>query len=132
MNVDMGNSQLNNIWIIDTTLRDGEQSPGVNLASEERINIAKMLAGAGVDELEAGIPAMGPHARKGLSEINRMGLSSRITGWCRAMKSDIGAAEQCGLSSVHISFPVSDRQLNAFGKDKTWVLNCIEELLPFA
>ena len=128
----MGNSQVNNIWIIDTTLRDGEQSPGVNLSSEERKNIAKMLTGAGVNELEAGIPAMGLDARKELSEINRLGLSSRITGWCRALKRDIESAELCGLSSVHISFPVSKRQLDSFGKDKAWVLNCIESLLPFA
>ena len=128
----MGNSQLNNIWIIDTTLRDGEQSPGVNLDSEERINIAKMLTGVGVNELEAGIPAVGPEARKELLEINRLGLSSRITGWCRALKSDIEAAEQCCLRSVHISFPVSERQLNSFGKDEAWVLNSIEEIMPFA
>ncbi len=128
----MVNSQLNNIWIIDTTLRDGEQSPGVYFKPQERINIAKMLAGAGVNELEAGIPAMGPDARKELSEINRLDLSSRITGWCRALKSDIDCAAECGLSSVHISFPVSKRQLDAFGRDESWVLECLDEIIPYA
>lgn len=128
----MENSQLNNIWIIDTTLRDGEQSPGVNFRPEERIVLAKMLAGAGVNELEAGIPAMGSDARKELKKINELGLGCRVTGWCRAVKSDIEFAEECGLNSIHISFPVSERQLNAFNKDEVWVLECLEDILPFA
>ena len=132
VNAEMGNSQLNNIWIIDTTLRDGEQSPGVHFNPEERIIIAKMLAGAGVNELEAGIPAMGIEARKELSTISGLSLSSRITGWCRALKGDLESAEECGLTSVHLSFPVSKRQLNAFGKDESWVLNTLHEIIPFA
>ena len=128
----MGNSQLKNIWIIDTTLRDGEQSPGVDFNPQERMVIAKMLAGAGVNELEAGIPSMGTDARKELSEINRLGLTSRITGWCRALESDIESAAECGLSSVHISFPVSKRQLDAFSKDESWVLETLEVIVPYA
>ena len=132
INTNMLDSQLNNIWVIDTTLRDGEQSTGICFRPEERLVIAKMLAGAGVNELEAGIPAMGPEARKELTEISRLGLPSRITGWCRALKNDINLAEKCGLNSIHISFPVSDRQLNAFGKDRSWVINCLDEILPLA
>ena len=128
----MGNSQLNNIWIIDTTLRDGEQSPGVYFSTQERITVAKMLVGAGVNELEAGIPAMGTDARRGLSEINRLGLLSRVTGWCRAIKSDIDFAAECGLSSVHISFPVSIRQLNAFGRNESWVLESLYEINKYS
>ena len=128
----MENSQVNNIWIIDTTLRDGEQSPGVAFRPEERIIIAKMLSGAGVNELEAGIPAMGPAAKRELSAINHLGLSSRITAWCRALKNDIESAKECGLNSVHISFPVSERQLNAFCRDETWVINTLNEILSFA
>lgn len=128
----MMNSKLNNIWIIDTTLRDGEQSPGVCFRPEDRIVIAKILNETGINELEAGIPAMGGAARKELSAINGLGLSSRITGWCRALKIDIESAEQCGLNSVHISFPVSDRQLNAFGKGCSWVLKSLEDIIPFA
>lgn len=121
-----------NIWIIDTTLRDGEQSPNVSFGSEEKILIAKMLANAGVNELEAGIPAMGEKVRKILTAIKRLHLPCRVTGWCRAVKSDIALAEQCGLKSVHISFPVSKRHLNAFGKDESWIFDRIEEILPIA
>ena len=128
----MGTSQPDNIWIIDTTLRDGEQSPGVYFKAEARVELAKMLAGAGVNELEAGIPAMGERARKNLRNIVSLELDCRITGWCRADKKDIELAEQCGLNSVHISFPVSERQLNSFGKDEAWVLKSIEEIMPMA
>jgi homocitrate synthase NifV len=121
-----------NIWIIDTTLRDGEQSPGVRFTPEQRILIAKMLAGAGVNELEAGIPAMGPDAMRDIMAINGLNLSSRITGWCRATKEDIEAALKCDLTSIHISFPVSERHLSVFNKDISWVMNTIDELIPFA
>ena len=106
----------NNIWIIDTTLRDGEQSPGVCFSADEKVLIAKMLAGAGVNELETGIPAMGSGVMEELAAINRLDLSCRTTGWCRAVKSDVESALRCGFKSVHISFPVSERQLNAFEK----------------
>lgn len=121
-----------NIWIIDTTLRDGEQSPGVCFTPEQRILIAKMLAGAGVNEIEAGIPIMGPDAIRDIKAINRLNLRSRITGWCRATKEDIEAAERCGLSSIHISFPVSERQLNVFNKERDWVFDTLDDLIPFA
>ena len=126
----MENSQPKNIWIIDTTLRDGEQSPGVYFKARARVDLAKMLAGAGVHELEAGIPAMGETARNDLRNIIRLGLDCRITGWCRADITDIELAEQCGLNSVQISFPVSKRQLNSFGKKEAWVLKSIEEIMP--
>ena len=121
-----------NIWVIDTTLRDGEQAPGVCFSPEQRIMIAEMLDRAGVNELEAGIPAMGPDAVKGLMAVNSLNLSSRITGWCRAKKGDIEAAERCGLKSIHISFPLSDRHLNVFNKERSWVFDTLDDLIPFA
>jgi homocitrate synthase NifV len=124
--------RADNIWIIDTTLRDGEQAPGVYLDPEQRIMIAQMLDAAGINELEAGIPAMGPDAIKELAAIAGLGLKSRITGWCRAVKGDIEAALKCDLKSIHISFPVSERHLSVFNKDISWVMNTIDELIPFA
>jgi homocitrate synthase NifV len=121
-----------NIWIIDTTLRDGEQSPGVCFTPEQRIMIAQMLDAAGVNELEAGIPAMGSDAKKEVAAIARLGLKSRITGWCRAVKGDIEAALKCDLTSIHISFPVSARHLSVFNKDISWLMNTIDEIVPFA
>ncbi len=124
--------ETKNIWIIDTTLRDGEQSPGVSFNRNERVTIAKMLAGAGVNELEAGIPAMGKKARDNLATMVKLGLPCRITGWCRAVKRDIELAGKCGLDSIHISFPVSKSHLNTFGKDESWVLESINAILPIA
>jgi homocitrate synthase NifV len=120
------------IWIIDTTLRDGEQAPGVCFTPEQRIMIAQMLDAAGVNELEAGIPAMGPDVVKGIKAIAGLGLKSRVTGWCRATKADIEAAERCGLNSIHISFPLSKRLLGVFNKDIFWLMNAVDEIVPFA
>jgi homocitrate synthase NifV len=120
------------IWIIDTTLRDGEQSPGICFTREERTHIAKMLDEAGVNELEAGIPAMGTDAVKGIKAIAGLGLKGRVTGWCRAVKDDIDAAFKCDLESIHISFPVSERHLNVFNKNISWLMNAIDEIIPYA
>lgn len=120
------------VWIIDTTLRDGAQAPGVSFRSGVRVRIAEMLADAGVDELEAGIPAMGPGARQELSELISRGLPCRMTAWCRARQHDIDLAADCGMESIHVSFPVSSIHLNAFGKGESWVFEHLETLIPLA
>ena len=56
-------------WIIDTTLRDGEQTPGVSFDRAAKLAIARALDQAGIDELEVGIPAMGPEVREDIRRI---------------------------------------------------------------
>jgi len=123
---------MKTVWIIDTTLRDGEQAPGVVFCSSVRMRIAEMLAEAGVDELEAGIPAMCAGVRRELSALISRRLPCRITAWCRAKQQDIDLAAECGMESIHVSFPVSSIHLNAFGKDESWVLENLETLIPLA
>jgi homocitrate synthase NifV len=120
------------VSIIDSTLRDGEQSPGVVFSIEDKIVIASMLADAGVDELEAGIPAMGPEEREHIRILNGLGLSCAITPWLRAREEDLDDAAETGVKRVHISFPVSDIHLSVMKKTRDSILQNLTRLIPLA
>lgn len=122
----------NNIYIIDSTLRDGEQAPGVSFNRRDKLRLAEMLADTGVDELEAGTPALGGEERNCIRDIVNLHLPCRISCWCRAKREDLESAATVKTEGVHISFPVSSILWKATGKNETWVLNTMEELLPAA
>ncbi len=118
--------------MIDSTLRDGEQAPGVAFSATDKIHIADMLVEAGIDELEVGIPAMGNQECGTIRLLRKHIDGVRLTPWCRALQQDINLAENCELGSVHISFPVSSILMNALGKNMDWVRRQLEVLLPEA
>ncbi|MFG0250192.1 MAG: homocitrate synthase [Phycisphaeraceae bacterium JB051] len=121
-----------NCWIVDTTLRDGEQAPGVAFTPDQKFAIATALAAVGVDEIEVGTPAMGPAERQTIAQIVDLNLPVRLTAWCRARKQDMQWALSTGVKSVHLSLPVSQIHLRAIGKDMTWVYDELHELVPWA
>jgi homocitrate synthase NifV len=96
------------IYLVDTTLRDGEQTAGVVFANREKIQIAKMLDEVGVDEIEAGIPVMGGAEKEAITAIAKLGLKARIMTWNRAVIKDIQESLQCGVDAVAISIATSD------------------------
>jgi len=116
-------------WIIDTTLRDGEQAPGVSFGRAAKLAISRALDRAGVDELEVGIPAMGPQVRQDIRHMAALGLKCRLSVWCRAHLDDLAAAARCRVGGVHFSFPVSAIHLDALGRDRAWVLSQMHALV---
>lgn len=67
------------VRVVDTTLRDGEQRAGIALGFNEKIEIAKMLDGLGIYQIEAGIPAMGGDEKISIKKIAALGLKSKIS-----------------------------------------------------
>jgi homocitrate synthase NifV len=124
--------QTRRVYLIDTTLRDGEQAPGVAFDRQAKLAIARHLDNIGINEIEVGTPAMGPAVQRDIRSIVALNLDCRITAWCRALTDDILAAVACGVPSVHISWPVSDLQLAAINKDRAWVMTQLNTLLPLA
>jgi 2-isopropylmalate synthase len=93
------------IRIFDTTLRDGEQTPGVSLTMEDKIEIARQLSKLGVDVIEAGSPMSSEGEKRVVKEIAAAGLESEVCGLARATRSDIDAALDCDVDVVHVFIP---------------------------
>ncbi|HBQ24973.1 MAG TPA: homoaconitate hydratase, partial [Syntrophomonas sp.] len=96
------------VYIVDTTLRDGEQTAGVVFTNQEKVQIARYLDQIGVDQIEAGIPVMGGFEKDCIKEIVSLGLKSSIMAWNRAVISDIKQSLCCGVDAVAISISTSD------------------------
>ena len=119
-------------YLLDTTLRDGEQAPGVVFSLKDKLLICSLLDKAGLPEIEAGTPAMGANEIEDIKTICRQGFKFKTLSWCRALKADIDKAILTGTNGVHISFPVSEIHLNAMGKAKGWIYDTMKEILPYA
>ena len=120
------------VHVVDTTLRDGEQAPRVAFSAAERMELATMLAGAGIAEIEVGIPAMGEDEIEAIRGVVRLTLPTQLTCWTRAVESDILSAAACGTPFVHISFPTSRLQLELNGRDEDAQLEQVDRLVDIA
>jgi len=99
------------VEILDSTLREGEQTPGVTFSVEEKLIIAQLLDDFGVDIIEAGHPRVSEDIFRSVREITHQGYNAEILAHCRAMKEDIDIALSCDVDWVGIFFCVSNQRL---------------------
>ena len=99
------------VRIFDTTLRDGEQTPGVSLTPDQKLAIAIQLDILGVDVIEAGFPVISEGESKAVKMIVTEGLSAEICGLARTSRQDIDAAVDAGLNYIHTFIATSDIHL---------------------
>ena len=120
--------------IVDTTLRDGEQTPGLAMTKKQKVEAALLLDACGVYQIEAGIPAMGGCEIDAIAEIMQLRKNSKISSWNRVNLDDIKKSIECAPDIIHISIPVSYVLIySKLNKNKTWVtknlVSCIEYVL---
>lgn len=125
--------QERKIFVVDTTLRDGEQTAGVVFANREKVRIARFLDEMGVHQIEAGVPVMGGDEKEAISSICRAGLKASIMGWNRPVISDIEASLECGVDAVAISISTSDIHIKyKLQASREWVLEKVVKAVEFA
>ena len=105
-------SDVDRVHIFDTTLRDGEQSPGISLNTAEKVEIAQQLARLGVDVIEAGFPITSPGDFEAVEKISRVVEGPVICGLARTHKADIdaawGAVKDAARPRIHTFISTSD------------------------
>jgi homocitrate synthase NifV len=126
-------TNLQRIGISDSTLRDGEQAPGVSFTLVEKMAIALALEEAGVDEIEAGTPAIGDKEAEEIAAIGSVLHRAQPIAWCRMTRADVDAARKTGLKRVNLSIPLSDIQMQAKLKmNRAAIVSRIRDVISYA
>lgn len=109
-------------YLVDTTMRDGEQSPGFAMTAEQKLAIARILDAAGIYQIEAGIPAMSAYETDTIARMVDERKQTKISVWSRLRMDDIQACMQCRPDIIHLSVPVSYVQIySKLNKNKAWI-----------
>jgi homocitrate synthase NifV len=109
------------VTLEDTTLREGEQTPGVVFSGRDKREVAEALGGAGIEYLEVGTPVMGSSEFRMISELAEMEGMPTLIGWNRGLRSDLEASFAAGLTAVHMGLPSSRLHVEEkFGRELSW------------
>ncbi|OPA76827.1 2-isopropylmalate synthase [Paenibacillus selenitireducens] len=128
---------MRKIYIFDTTLRDGEQSPGVNLNTKEKVEIAYQLEKLGVDRIEAGFPAASPGDLAAVNAVARAIKNSSVIGLARSRTQDIDAVREALIGAqdpcIHLflaSSPIHRQHKLRMSKEQ--MLEAAESAIKYA
>jgi 2-isopropylmalate synthase len=120
-------------YFFDTTLRDGEQTPGISFTHKEKLSIAQSLNDLGIDSIEAGFPVISQGDFEACRDIAKMGLASEVVGIARMKKNDIDKVIEADMDSIHLFIATSDlhmrEKLRLTGEE---VLNKIIEMVSYS
>lgn len=118
----------------DTTLRDGEQSPGVAFNKRIKIDIFDLLVEAGVTWVEAGIPVMGGEELDTMRAIaERCPRNVKAVAWNRGVRADVAQSLDLGFKAVHMGLPTSELHLkDSIHRDRKWLLSQVADLIKYA
>jgi len=121
------------VKILDTTLREGEQTPNVTFTINEKIEIANLLDEFGVDIIEAGHPRVSKDIYKAVKKIANQGYNAEILAHCRSLQEDIDLALSCDVDWVGIFFCVSNKRIEQhFRKNIEKITNQITNTIEYA
>jgi isopropylmalate/homocitrate/citramalate synthase len=120
------------IGLYDTTLRDGEQTVGVVLDPEQKLEIAHLLDGLGIDRIEAGFPRVSEDDYRAVQLICEAGLRAEVWGFSRAVGADVEALVELGVTASVVESPISDLKLAALGLSREEMLERIRKAVSFA
>ena len=121
------------VKFLDTTLRDGEQTPGVSLVPENKLRIAQRLDELGVDIIEAGFAAVSEGEMEAVSLIAKQGMRAKISSAARGTKGDIDAVVKSGASTISMIIPTSDLHIECkLHKTRQQILESVSECVGYA
>jgi isopropylmalate/homocitrate/citramalate synthase len=120
------------VGFYDTTLRDGEQTVGVVLSPEDKLELARGLDELGIERIEAGFPRVSEDDRHAVELISRAGLKAEIWGFSRAVPADVEALVELGIEASVIESPISDLKLQALGVSREKMLDRITAAIASA
>ncbi len=120
------------VHLYDTTLRDGEQTVGVVLGPEQKLEIARLVDALGVDRIEVGFPRVSDDDRRAIQMIVADGLRAELWGFARAVPEDVDAVLDLGLRASVIEAPISDLKLDALGVTRAKMVERITRAVAHA
>jgi isopropylmalate/homocitrate/citramalate synthase len=120
------------IRFYDTTLRDGEQTVGVVLSPQQKLEIARKLDELGISRIESGFPKVSPEDAEAIQLMQKANLQAELWGFSRAVRGDVEELVRLGLHASVIESPTSDIKLKAYGISREEVLKRIVDAVSFA